>query len=175
MNCEGDIDGRSRAEITWQKVKKNLIEIEKVIIIEEKCCCHHRKIKVQDMTESIAQIPGSGKTIKGGTSSASANSEEGELCELLDGVRVTSPSSSEDSILRKNRNDSGCSYEAENPNSANKKISGSGHSTDSGHGSTDIEEGMIFAYHFMIPSHLCGKFFYFGRTHFMCMHYIVLN
>jgi len=108
------------------------------------------------MTESIAQIPGSGKTIKGGTSSASANSEEGELCELLDGVRVTSPSSSEDSILRKNRNDSGCSYEAENPNSVNKKIGGSGHSTDSGHGSTDIEEGMIFAYHFMIPSHLCG-------------------
>ena len=140
------------------KSLKNLIEIEKVTRIEEKCRCHHRKILAQDMTESMAQIPGSGKTIKGGTSSAAA-SEEGELCELLDGVRVTSPSSSEDSIVRKNRNDSGCSYEAENPNSVNKKIGGSGHSTDSGHGSTDIEEGMIFAYHFMIPSHLCGKFF----------------
>ena len=101
------------------------------------------------MTEIMGEIPGRKTIISENT--------EGELCELLDGVRVTSPSSSEDSRLMKNRNDSGCSYEENINNSSNKKIGGSGHSTDSGHGSNEIEEGMIFAYHFLIPSHLCGK------------------
>ena len=110
------------------------------------------------MTESVAEIPGQ-KTIL--SENNQIINQESDLCELLDGVRVTSPSSSEgdDSLSRlKNRNDSGCSYE-ENGTSSNsdKKIGGSGHSTDSGHGSNEIEEGMIFAYHFMIPSHLCGK------------------
>jgi len=114
------------------------------------------------MTESVAEIPGP-KTILSDENSQNTSTKQDELCELLDGVRVTSPSSSEggDSLSRlnlKNRNDSGCSYEENNGanSNSNKKIGGSGHSTDSGHGSNEIEEGMIFAYHFMIPSHLCG-------------------
>jgi len=110
------------------------------------------------MTESVAEIPGR-KTMLSENNQNTAT-QENVLCELLDGVRVTSPSSSEggDLLSRlKNRNDSGCSYEENGTNStSNKKIGGSGHSTDSGHGSNEIEEGMIFAYHFMIPSHLCG-------------------
>ena len=116
------------------------------------------------MTESVAEIPGQ-KTIL--SENNQIINQESDLCELLDGVRVTSPSSSEgdDSLSRlKNRNDSGCSYEENGPNSnSDKKIGGSGHSTDSGHGSNEIEEGMIFAYHFMIPSHLCGKTIYTSK------------
>ena len=115
----------------------------------------------EPVTESVAEIPG----LPGQKPISKDNTEE-KLSELLDGVRVTSPASSEDlESLRKNRNDSGCSYIEENLiNGADtKKIGGtghpSGHSTDSGHGSNEIEEGMIFAYHFLIPSHLCGKFF----------------
>ena len=126
-----------------------------VIAISSSVFSSHTQI----MTESLAEIPGR-KTI---LSENNQNiTQESELCELLDGVRVTSPdtcSEGGDSLSRlKNRNDSGCSYEENGANSnSDKKIGGSGHSTDSGHGSNDIEEGMIFAYHFMIPSHLCGK------------------
>lgn len=113
----------------------------------------------EPVTESVAEIPG----LPGQKPISKDNTEE-KLSELLDGVRVTSPASSEDleSSLRKNRNDSGCSYSEENliNGTDTKKIGGtghpSGHSTDSGHGSNEIEEGMIFAYHFLIPSHLCG-------------------
>jgi len=125
-----------------------------VIAINSSVFSSHTQI----MTESLAEIPGR-KTI---LSENNQNiTQESELCELLDGVRVTSPdtcSEGGDSLSRlKNRNDSGCSYEENGANSnSDKKIGGSGHSTDSGHGSNDIEEGMIFAYHFMIPSHLCG-------------------
>ena len=117
----------------------------------------------EPVTESVAEIPG----LPGQKPISNDNTEE-KLSELLDGVRVTSPASSEDlESLRKNRNDSGCSYSEEILiNGADtKKIGGtghpSGHSTDSGHGSNEIEEGMIFAYHFLIPSHLCGKFFHY--------------
>jgi len=98
---------------------------------------------------SVTSAGSSSKTFKDETSSS-------ELCDLLDSVRVTSPSEeSEDSGSRsKLRNDSGCSYELENQ--ARKVVSSSGHSTDSGHGSTEAEENVIYAYHFMIPSHLCG-------------------
>lgn len=84
---------------------------------------------------------------------------EDELCDLMDAARVTSPSSSEDS-LRKNRNDSGSSF-LDDISAVSKKISGSGNSTDSGHGSngsTEAEEGVTYAYHFLIPGHLCGKY-----------------
>ena len=118
----------------------------------------------EPVTESVAEIPG-----LPGQKPISKDKTEEKLSELLDGVRVTSPASSEDlESLRKNRNDSGCSYSEENLiNGADtKKIGGtghpSGHSTDSGHGSNEIEEGMIFAYHFLIPSHLCGKFFHYS-------------
>jgi len=70
------------------------------------------------MTESVAEIPGR-KTILSENNQNTATSEN-VLCELLDGVRVTSPSSSEggDSLSRlKNRNDSGCSYEENGTNS----------------------------------------------------------
>jgi len=110
------------------------------------------------MTETVAEIPGQNEILS--ENNQNITTQESEICELLDGVRVTSPESSEggDILSRlKNRNDSGCSYEENGVNSnSDKKIGGSGHSTDSGHGSNEIEEGMIFAYHFMIPSHLCG-------------------
>ena len=116
----------------------------------------------EPVTESVAETPG----LLGQKPISKDNTEE-KLSELLDGVRVTSPDWSEDlESLRKNRNDSGCSYIEENliNGTDTKKIGGtghpSGHSTDSGHGSNEIEEGMIFAYHFLIPSHLCGKFFH---------------
>lgn len=84
-----------------------------------------------------------------------------DLCHLLEDVRVTSPStSSEDS--RKIRNDSGCSYEFSDDlqKKPSSKVGSSGHSTDSGQGSSaDIHDelGIIYAYHFKIPNHLCGK------------------
>ena len=74
-----------------------------------------------------------------------------EVCDLFDGVRVTSPSSSENSF-KKDRNDSGSSF------TGITREKNSGNSTDSGHGSTtEAEEGIIYAYHFLVPSHLCGK------------------
>jgi len=84
--------------------------------------------------------------------------ERPELSDLFEAkVRVSSPSTaselSEDKN-RKNRSDSGCSYETNEEEK--KKPNGSGNSTDSGHGSTELEEGMIYSYHFKIPSHLCG-------------------
>ena len=67
--------------------------------------------------------------------------EAAELSHLLETslkVRVTSPSaSSEDG--GKNRTDSGCSCEEVAKTKTNL---GSGHSTDSGHGSTEVDEGM---------------------------------
>lgn len=89
--------------------------------------------------------------------------ERPELSDLFEAkVRVSSPSTaselSEDKN-RKNRSDSGCSYETNEEEK--KKPNGSGNSTDSGHGSTELEEGMIYSYHFKIPSHLCGNFILF--------------
>lgn len=86
--------------------------------------------------------------------------ERPELSDLFEAkVRVSSPSTaselSEDKN-RKNRTDSGCSYETNEEVVPVKKPNGSGNSTDSGHGSTELEEGMIYSYHFKIPSHLCG-------------------
>ena len=96
------------------------------------------------------------------TESVVDSTDDKELSHLLEQAaslkipRVTSPASSEDSLSKK-RTDSGCSYE--DPKS--KTSVGSGHSTDSGHGgSTEVDEGMRYAYHFRIPSHLCGMSFY---------------
>ena len=91
--------------------------------------------------------------------------ERPELSDLFEAkVRVSSPSTasefSEDKN-RKNRTDSGCSYETNEEVVPVKKPNGSGNSTDSGHGSTELEEGMIYSYHFKIPSHLCGNFILF--------------
>ena len=60
----------------------------------------------EPVTESVAETPG----LPGQKPISKDNTEE-KLSELLDGVRVTSPDWSEDlESLRKNRNDSGCSY-----------------------------------------------------------------
>ena len=91
-----------------------------------------------------------------------------ELSDLFEAkVRVSSPSTASEvseaaevvmeDKARKNRSDSGCSYETNED--AAKKANNSGNSTDSGHGSSELEEGMIYSYHFKIPSHLCGKYF----------------
>ena len=91
-----------------------------------------------------------------------------ELSDLFEAkVRVSSPSTASEvseaaevvmeDKARKNRSDSGCSYETNED--AAKKANNSGNSTDSGHGSSELEEGMIYSYHFKIPSHLCGNYF----------------
>lgn len=59
---------------------------------------------------------------------------------------------------RKNRSDSGCSYGTSDEAVAGGKASSSGTSADSGNGSTEADDGMVYSYHFIIQSHLCGTF-----------------
>lgn len=64
-----------------------------------------------------------------------------------------SPPSVTAELKEKNRSDSGCSYET----SDEAKVEGKVTSADSGNGSTEDTDGLVFAYHFSIPSHLCGE------------------
>ena len=66
---------------------------------------------------------------------------------------------------RKNRSDSGCSYGTFDEamvmgmGSSSKMTSHTIPNTgmDSGTASTEADDNLIYAYHFMIPAHLCGR------------------
>ena len=86
--------------------------------------------------------------------------DESETVLLTDETknRVASPSASSEHSLKnhKIRTDSGCSYGTAGSDDAILKSKVTGNS-DSGNGSTEADDGYLYAYHFSCPGHLCGK------------------